>query len=300
MTEYNNIAKIWFYFSVATTIIALPLSPIFSYAQANETIDLITVSTDREAYHTGEIVVISGTVSEGILNPGEQLLLQVSNPQGALYRIDLVEVPANGTFRHELIVGGQLGLVGTYRVTASYNGVEAETTFQIEGDNVPEGRCTISYCSHDVNINGSSYPIRYRLSAYDLKSMEVDTESKTLLVFLERLEGVRQVGGITLELPHNIIDAKMPDGKRSAKFVISTGPSKDLLTETDYMENVGPGLRIITLTLPADAAVVQVAGTVIMPEFGSSLILVPIAAIVALTIATTRMLKSKKSVLCSK
>jgi hypothetical protein len=63
------------------------------------------------------------------------------------------------------------------------------------------------------------------------------------------------------------------------------------------MENVGPGLRIITVTLPADAAVVQVAGTVIIPEFGSSLILVPIAAIVALTIATTRMLKSKKSVL---
>lgn len=87
----------------------------------------ISVGTDKSSYTIGETVTISGKAT-GII-PGRAATIQVYNPNGAAYRFDQVDVAADGSFTYSFVVGGSLGVPGTYSVTMSYNGASVQTTF---------------------------------------------------------------------------------------------------------------------------------------------------------------------------
>ena len=95
--------------------------------------EAITVETDKAAYVAGSIVTITGKVSDAILNPGQQVFLQVFNPENAPYRFDPIIPAADGSYSYSLVVGGPLGVNGEWLVKVSYAKNFAETTFNLTG-----------------------------------------------------------------------------------------------------------------------------------------------------------------------
>lgn len=88
----------------------------------------LTVATDQVAYTTGDTVVISGYSAL----TGVPIVVQVFNPLGAAYRIDLIpnaDIDDDGKFSYSFKIGGELGKSGTYKVVISESKQNAETTF---------------------------------------------------------------------------------------------------------------------------------------------------------------------------
>lgn len=88
----------------------------------------LTVSTDKNAYATGDTVIISGYSAK----TGQPALIQVFNPRGAAYRFDVIpasDIGSDGKYTYLLKIGGKLGEDGTYRVIITESDQRAETTF---------------------------------------------------------------------------------------------------------------------------------------------------------------------------
>jgi hypothetical protein len=253
-----------------------------SFAQVGEE-NKITVLTDSSQYWSPQSIIISGEVANEIFDPDMQIRLEIYDPSKDLYKSEELTVGENESYEYEL-AGRELQLVGTYMIRAVYGTDEAETTFQFNGSSFPDEPCALEYCSYGLNINGSSYPIRYKTSANVVKNMELDLPSKAVLIFLEKSEYAIGGGGyIRLELPRDIIDARQQNGNQQANFLVSAGPSQDLLIPTDYIESAASSSnRMVIINLAEDATVVEIVGTVVMPEFNG----IP-ALILGLSVAVT-------------
>jgi hypothetical protein len=105
----------------------------YSGQSAQTTFELIvplTVRTEYPSYVPGEIVRISGSMSEVVR--GEHVTVQIFNPTNTMYNIAEVRPDVSSrTFYHEIVVGGSQGLLGEYSVTVVYVGDRANTGFEL-------------------------------------------------------------------------------------------------------------------------------------------------------------------------
>ena len=100
----------------------------------------LTVTTDRERYSTGDIIVLTGTVAER--QPGSRVSITVIDPQNEIVWRESVIVTANNTYQLEIEAGepqynispNAIDTSGTYVVTASYRAVRADTTFEFTSE----------------------------------------------------------------------------------------------------------------------------------------------------------------------
>ena len=96
----------------------------------------ITVSTNKKSYSDGEVVMVSGQVSEVLSVP---VSLRVIAPNGYIIVIEQVDVKSDKTFITEISAGGNLWKdVGTYTIEVSYgttsqNTSTATTNFEFYG-----------------------------------------------------------------------------------------------------------------------------------------------------------------------
>lgn len=104
----------------------------------------IAVSTDKSFYESGETVLVSGKVQDA--EEGSQALIQILNPNGAAYRLELVPLEDDGTFSYSFTINGPLGISGMYRVAASYGDLPAYTSFYFQA---PQFHLTIHAHSQD-------------------------------------------------------------------------------------------------------------------------------------------------------
>src|SRR6185503_745173 len=93
----------------------------------------ITVKTDKTSYSSGSTVKISGVIADEILVPGQQIALQVFNPERAPYRFDPIEPEDDGSYAYSMTIGGPLGVTGEWDVKVTYNGQVGETSFDLTG-----------------------------------------------------------------------------------------------------------------------------------------------------------------------
>ena len=165
----------------------------------------LVVRTDSSEYSQGDEVIISGTIAEDILTPGQQVVLLVHNPLGAIIRSDLVLPYSNGSFWYEMPTGGVLMRhSGEYTVVATYAGqYRAETTFDFTGtfDGGEEG-CVVFGCVYELQIANRTFEMSYRV--YGIIQNIVDVEAKTLAI---DVLVTREDSPLYILLPRELIDA---------------------------------------------------------------------------------------------
>ncbi|KYH38056.1 MAG: hypothetical protein AYL29_000080 [Candidatus Bathyarchaeota archaeon B24] len=89
----------------------------------------IQVSTDKPSYTLGEVVTISGSVTEdGTAKAGVYVNIEVTDPAGTLRYADVVKTGTDGSFSTSFKLAETLP-TGTYTVKAFYGGVSEFTTF---------------------------------------------------------------------------------------------------------------------------------------------------------------------------
>lgn len=241
--------------------------------------DEITVETDRDEYEVGQTLRISGEVGSAVLVDGRMALVFINKPDGGPCRTDQIDIPSSGSFTYSAPLGGNCGVAGKYEVEVSYTGigdktVKGKTTFELIGS---------SESTFDLRVEGKTYPIEYELSGDAINSMFVRPSENKLVVTLNAEDN----GQLTLVLPREVIDA-LEDGE-DADFVVTTEDSSGNIGTADFKEidNTNDE-RTIVIDYLAGTDRIEIAGTQVVPEFGTIAAIVMAIAIVGTILATAK------------
>jgi hypothetical protein len=255
----------------------LTVGLIFAISQLHpvSAIGTVTVSTDKSSYQATDTIHIKGTVGSVIAN--QALLIQVTNPNGALYRADIIQPASDGTFSYDLKIGGKLGPSGTYMVKVTYDQVSSTTSFTFTASsNGQEQTAT-------VNIGGTNYQIQYMITGGRLVSMTADTSKMSLTANIDATSS----GSITLVIPRSVMDAKGAGGNDANFTVLVNGAPN-----SNYTQSSTTDTRTLTINFNNGTTQVQIVGTHIVPEFGPLAGIVLVIAVIGTIVASTRLGKN--------
>ena len=242
-----------------------------AYAQTG-----FTITTDKDAYVTGEDITVSGNV--GGTPTGQPGVIQVWNPQGTLYTQEPTIMPAaDGSYSFTFKIGGssQVAKVsGEWKVDFTYDGVTKSTTFDFTAIDVTPGWRTAT-----LVIDGEfEHSILYKITGGSLRSLTGDSDTATVTATIT----ANDAGQLMLQLPREVFDS-----------ADTNGDDLDYIVFVDELETIvdddfGEDVRTLTIDFEEGSAQIDIVGTFLVPEFGTIAAIVLAVAIVGIIVATTR------------
>ena len=246
------------------------------------TIAPLSIHTDLPTYNQGDKIIMSGQVRD--IQNGTAITLRVFNPLKNLVRVDQILPAPDGTFNKAFLATGPLWInAGNYTLVVQYGLYSnATATFQFNGGT---GSSTITQsinATYALQSGNQIYNIPYIIKGATVTNMNIFASTYTLEI---TLSPATAPGSITVNLPRQLIDAKVPpppnpDANLTGakvnpstleddKFIVTVGGKAVTFSETKN-QNV----RILSIPFNTGDTKVDIVGTVIVPEFG------PIAALV--------------------
>lgn len=255
---------------LAIMLIATISSLSAVYAQQLITIEL---TADKDTYDTGDPIMLTGKVSKVV--EGSQPTIQVFNPKSVAYSFAQVEVKEDGTFTHQFVVGGKLGIPGEYTIKVTYFGATQSITIQLQ----PGAKA-----SYPVRFAGETLDVMYVIKNGAVSSIDVDTDFLSILLFIKSEED--QPGSIEITLPRALIDAK--DGLKDKEFFVFIDGEPSNYKELRATDQ----FRTLLIEFPEEAEDIEIVGTNIIPEFPLSSLILALAIVPAIAITIASRIRS--------
>lgn len=234
--------------------ILLLLTQVFA-----QTID-IEFSTDKSTYSIGEVVNISGSISDTVL--GYDVTVIVRDPNNSIYFTDQI-TPIDNRFDTNFRIK-EGSLTGKYTIEIAY--VDSKISKSIDVTELSEK--TFRFV-----INDSSFNINYRITSGSIDRIDVDPEFGSLLIFLK---DVNSKGMLEIELPREVIDAKIDD--KDEDFIVTVDGEI-----VDYQEiSKDSDSRTIKIEYDANSSDIEIIGTRVIPEFPIAVIIMVVSISIAL------------------
>ena len=222
------------------TLLMIPslVVPIFADGSSG-----ISAAANKDSYQPGDKVIISGSV-EKIVN-SDPVTIIVRNPMGNVYDVGQVTL-LNNLFVHDFVLNDD-SLGGMYDVNIKYGTVSTQLHFMLDAGSLS----TIPVYDSEIKIrtNGTN-PIKYG-------DVSVSTVDKTITISMDMSAVQGSSANQQYQIPKTVIDA--PGGN----IILKANGNQILCaqSETDTM-------RILDCRIPANSTNIELAGTVVIPEFG--------------------------------
>ena len=257
---------------------SLILFPFFGgdvFAQSNQ---VLTVTTEKEAYAAGEPVVVLGLVEIRLADT--DALIQVMNPMGNRVAIAQVEVTNDGIFSETVAtsIGGVWKETGTYTIQVNYGDNSTQVEFEY-GGMMSAGVQTAPEFAMDENENTSQnikiedYSLDYELTCAEIQSMTPDTEMKSMIIAIK----TDCDGELTITLPKDVIDTD-----ENGFFVLVDGD------ETNHKASSVGEFWTLTIPFSYGSEEIEIIGTYVIPEFGTIAVLVLVVAITTIVMISAK------------
>jgi len=234
---------------------------------------IINVQTDDNSYDEGDIVTISGNVTIVI---GETPITLQLFIEGSLVDIAQITVAQDGSYSHTIIAEGPLWKkIGNYLIRVSYGeGNIAETEFSFS----PKSESIETTTIFEVSAGSQgTFDVEYTIKGGTIKNMIVDADIFAIIVQIESTDE----GTISLDLPREFIGAEKQDGKDDTFIILIDG------IEVAYQESVvHSDSRVITINFEEGDSDIEIIGTYVIPEFGTIVMMILIAGIMTIIIAS--------------
>ena len=246
------------------------------------TLPPLSIQTDLPTYSQGDTVVITGHVRE--VENSTAITLRVFNSLKNLISVAQLTPSSDGSFTKTVLATGPLWKdAGNYTLIAQYGRyTQVNATFHYNGGTGTSEITKAINATYSLQAGGQIYNVPYIIKGATVKSMDILAAKYTLEI---TLNPATTDGSITITLPRQMIDAKVPpppnpDANLTGstvntseleddKFIVAVGDKVVTFTETKN-QNV----RILSIPFHAGDTKIDIVGTVIVPEFG------PIAALV--------------------
>ena len=234
---------------------------------------LINVKTDDNNYDEGDIVVVSGSVTTIIGSTPITLQLFI---EGSLVSIAQITVAQDGTYSHTIIAEGPYWKkIGDYLIRVSYGERNiAETEFSF----TPKSESIETTTIFEVNAGGhGTFDVEYTIKGGTIKDIIVDPDIFGIVVQIKPTDD----GAISLDLPREFIGAEKQDGKDDTFIILIDG------IEVAYQESVvHSDSRVITINFEEEDSDIEIIGTYVIPEFGTIAMMILIAGIMTIILAS--------------
>ena len=234
---------------------------------------IINVQTDDNSYDEGDIVTISGNVTTVI---GETPITLQLFIEGSLVDIAQITVAQDGSYSHTIIAEGQLWKKsGNYLIIVTYGeGNTTETRFSF----TPKSESIETTTIFEVSAGSQgTFDVEYTIKGGTIKNIIVDADIFAIIVQIESTDE----GTISLDLPREFIGAEKQDGKDDTFIILIDG------IEVAYQESVvHSDSRVITINFEEGDSDIEIIGTYVIPEFGTIVMMILIAGIMTIIIAS--------------
>jgi len=278
---------------VAYTLVIVLMSSIgitSAVFGSSHNIPPLSVQTDSDYYDQGDTIVVTGLVK----NPGEgiPITLRILDANSKLVQIDQFTPKADGSFSKEYLATGPLWkAAGNYTIIAQYGAAQkADTIFSFSGGTGSSEIGEVEKKVFTINVEGvGEYDVEYIIRGGTVKNMEIDPEGLALIITIDAVKD----GSITVTLPRDMIDAKIPANLSADDILVGkTVDPKDLEDdeffvliggeETNFKETKSKTSRTLSIGFAADDTQIEIIGTQIVPEFGAIAALVLAVAIISI------------------
>ncbi|MGH9991803.1 MAG: hypothetical protein ACREAZ_04065 [Nitrososphaera sp.] len=146
-----------------------------------------------------------------------------------------------------------------------------------------------------IYVDNARYVVRYRISENtQVATISVDVPQKSVLV---TIEDAKPDSELIIELPRDLVDSLFDSGadKRFVVMLSDDGAANEGGESIEYEEIIANDkVRVLTIGLDSDTALVQIRGTQIVPEFDPVVLLCLTVAGMAGSIAVLRRVKYPK------
>ena len=257
-------------FSILILLILIPVGTVYG--------SLISVQTDNTTYDEGDIIVISGQIETII---GQTPVTLQLFKDGNMVEIAQIIVSKDGNYSYTILAEGSLWQnQGEYLVKTTYGeGNIAEATFLYTPNS--EVLTTTDVFEVDAGSSGT-FDLLYTIRGGTLLDISIDENIFGLVVDIDAFDE----GKIVLDLPRKYIDAEKQNGKDEV-FIILVEKQDGEIIETTYKEETSHSeIRTLTINFEEDDSKIQIIGTYVIPEFGTIVMIILTAGIMASVLLT--------------
>ena len=253
------------------------------------TLSPLSINTDLPTYNQGDTIVMTGHVRD--VENGTAVTLRVFNSLKNLISVAQLSPSSDGSFTKTFLATGPLWKdAGNYTIIAQYGKyTQVNGTFHYNGGDGSSTLTKAINATYSLQSGGQIYNIPYIIKGGTVSSMSILAPQYTLEIVLN----TNADGSITITLPRNMIDAKVPPpinldanltGAKvntaeleDSTFIITVNGKQVTPSETKN-QNV----RILSIPFHNGDSKIDIVGTVIVPEFGSIAALVLAIAIISI------------------
>ncbi len=260
----------------AILVVSIGMTPAFGQIQSP-----ITVTTDKQSYVGGEVVMVTGEVRDLFTNT--DVSLTVTAPNGNVVTADQFPVKSDKTFSTEIFVGGLISAEGTYTINVLYgtDSRAASTSFELTDVIIvdPEVMITVDPSSGMFEVtDNEEYAVGFELTTGDILSVTPNLGDISLDIAIATTED----GSLTVTIPRTVADATYEDGTDDQYFVLVDGE------EVNFEETVTDTERKLTIDFTAGTEEIKIIGTWVIPEFGTIAVMILAVAIVSIIAVSAR------------
>jgi predicted secreted protein with PEFG-CTERM motif len=249
---------------------------------SKSTIAPLSINTDLPTYIQGDTVIMTGHIRDP--ENATAITIKVISPLKNLVFIGQLSPAKDGSFTKTFAATGQYWKdAGNYTIIAQYGlYLNSTTSFHYNGG---DGTSIITKAlngTYPLQAAGQIYNIPYIIKGGTISSMNINALQYTLEIALN----TNAAGSITVTLPRNMIDSKIPpppnpDANLTGTKINIAGLEDNTFIVTDdgkqitqFSETKNQNVRILSIPFNKGDSKIDIVGTFAVPEFG------PIAALV--------------------
>jgi len=258
-------------------IVLFFISTAAAFAQES----LLSIQTDDNLYDEGDTIVISGNVNT-IIGETPVLMQIIHKESKSIIEIAQITVAQDGSFTKTVIAEEPAWKkAGIYIVKAFYQDQVAEVEFSY----TPKSEVIVTTTNFEVDAGSyGTFDVEYTIKGGTVKNMVVDSNIFAIIVQIDSIDE----GTITLDLPREFIGAEKQDGKDDTFIILIDG------IEVAYRESVVHSeSRIISINFEEGDSDIEIIGTYVIPEFGTIAMMILIAGIMTVILASRNKLQIK-------
>ncbi len=252
-------------------IIAFSLVMPSVFAQESQKIVLLA---DKSAYVEGEIITISGRVTQVIT--GTPVSLQIFSEKNQI-GISQVDVTQEGQFTDKIITGGPLWKnEGQILIKATYGEISSDISVDYF-KNTPGEYSEI----FEVTVpDAGTFDVFYTIKGGNVNSISLNQKNLSLAIDIDTVSD----GVLDIKLFRDNIDSLSNSGEDIDFIVLIYEKDNSAIpVQTDFKKiDKTDDYREISIPIKKDDIQVEIIGTQIIPEFGTITMIVLAVAIVSI------------------
>ena len=243
----------------------------------------IIINTDKTAYSDGDVITLTGSVNKVVtgLDISIQIFSEI-NGKTNLVEIAQVIVTEDGQFTKTFVAQGtQWQHEGNVIIKATYGQESNELTVKFFKDTGSDFSS-----SYEVDIpQGGTFDVNYTMKGGIIKSIGINQNDLSLDIEIHTDSN----GALNIEIPRNGMDSIDENGLDGDFIILIYSSGKDNPVQTDYNEiEKTDQFRALYVPIKNGDSKIQIIGTHVVPEFGTMIQFILLAAIIITVVITAK------------